>query len=116
MDETIEATNANAKVCYTMQWNNQHKMINKRNLAEAIGEMSTNPLKGQETSRTPLSIAVNSARSDDALLLDEIKNFISEFEKMKAKQEQVESRITANEVFRETMIVNMHERMKAQDL
>ena len=81
--------NENARVMYTMEWNNQHKMISKRSLADVIGEMSTNAVKAREEAKVPATPS-QSLKSDDDTLQQEIRNFISELEKLKVRQAAVE--------------------------
>ena len=65
-----------------MEWNANHKMINKRSLADIIGELGASQVKQDPT--TPSQTV--SHRTDEEALAIEIRNFISEMQKLKEKQ------------------------------
>lgn len=60
LDQTIGSLNENARVLYSMQWNNEHKMVSKQRLAGALGDMSGSGAGG--------SVRSGYARSDEDAL------------------------------------------------
>ena len=94
IEETIDCLNENARVMYSMEWNAQHKMINKRSLADIIGELHANNPKALDPTSPSGSV---SHKSDEEALAMEIRNFISEMQKLKERQGELESRLQEQE-------------------
>ena len=88
-----------------MEWNANHKMINKRSLADIIGELGASQVKQDPT--TPSQTV--SHRTDEEALAIEIRNFISEMQKLKEKQGQLEQRIDEQEEERQDVMQQVKE-------
>ena len=75
-------------------------MINKKTLADIIGEMGANKIKTDPTSPS----ASVSIKSDEEALAQEIRNFISEIQKLKERQNEVEIKIQEQEEERQEVM------------
>ena len=91
-----------------MQWNNEHKMISKRGLADVIGELSTNAVKRQTSAEPPMSpLTRKSTITDDDTLQSEVRNFINEIEKLRLRQDDLENQIAEQEGERQEMVTTL---------
>ena len=71
--------------------------------------MSTNAVRQQEEGRFPPTPLSASMKSDDDTLAQEVRNFITELEKLKVRQTAVEGKVQEQEVERNEVVAQVKE-------